>query len=247
MTIKIVLVEPLTAGNIGSTARVMKNFGFQKLVLINPQTELTSEAYQFAVHANDILENLEIYNSLSDFLETVTYVVGTTAKICTDRGSTNARVAISSDDPKLKNLLEFKDDIAILFGREDIGLTNDEINLCDMTIHIPTVEEYKALNLAQAVTIILYSIHVLRKKTKITDYREAKKEEKELLLEWFAKVVSLLGFHKRKEALLNRRFRNIIGRAFVSGKEAYSLVGVFSRSYNKIMEYNKQLKKENNQ
>lgn len=238
MSIKIVLVEPNIPGNIGATARVMKNFGFFDLVLINPQTELTKDTFRFAMNAQDIIDNITIFDSLAEFTRTVTYVVGTTAKICTDRGSTDARVAINSNHPSLKNLLEFHDDVAILFGREDIGLTNDEIDYCDMTIHIPTSEDYKALNLAQAVAIILYSIHILRDNIIKTDYREAKKEEKELLIEWFEKAVSVLGIHDWKAEHLVRRFRNIIGRAFISGKEANSLVGVFSRTYNKLKEPN---------
>jgi len=244
MSIKIVLVEPTIPGNIGSVARVMKNFGFKELILINPQTEISGDTYRLAVKAQDIIENMEIYDSLEEFVKTVTYVVGTTAKICTDHGSTNVRVAISSDDPSLINLLQFKDDIAILFGREDIGLTNKEILCCDMTVHIPTSEDYKALNLAQAVAIMLYSLHIKREKVKRTDYRRATREEKDLLLEWFEKAVSVLGFRTRKEEILVRRFRNILGRAFVSGKEAVSLVGVFSKTYNQVQECN-ELKKKN--
>ena len=238
MTIKIVLVEPSIPGNIGSVARVMKNFGFKDLVLINPKTEISGDVYRFAVKAQDIIENMEIHSSLEDFIKTTPYVVGTTAKIITDHGSTNVRVAISSDDPSLINLLQFKDDVAILFGREDIGLTNKEIQHCDMTIHIPTSDDYKALNLAQAVSIMLYSLHVKKKQVIKTDYRSATRKEKELLIEWFEKAVSVLGFRERKEEILVRRFQNILGRAFVSGKEAVSLVGVFSKTYNKIKHCN---------
>ena len=236
MTIKIVLVEPHVPGNIGAVARVMKNFGFKDLVLINPQTAFTDETYKFALKAQDLLTRAETYHSLEEFLPKVVYVLGTTARICTDRGSTDARIAISSYDQRLRNIIDFQGDVAILFGREDSGLTNEEINLCDMTVHIPTSEEYKALNLAQAVAIILYSINRFREMDTNINYREAKKEEKELLIEWFSKAVSVLGIHDWKAEHLIRRFQNIIGRAFISGKEAYSLVGVFSRTYNRIKE-----------
>lgn len=241
MTIKVVIVEPSVAGNIGATARVMKNFGFNDLVLINPQTEFTSQTYQFALKASDILESAKIYSSLEEFKKTVSFLVGTTAKIIKDQGSTDARVAVNTTDPSLINILSTKGDIGLVFGREDIGLLNKEINLCDMTIHIPTAKEYKALNLAQAVAIILYSLHKLTLKGKITDYREANRDEKEILIELFSKNVSVLGYNKNKEKHLIRRFRNIIGRAFISGKEATSLCGVFSRSFNKIVELEKKL------
>ena len=82
MAIKVVLVEPSVSGNIGSVARVMKNFGFRELILINPQTEIDGDAYRFAMHAEDILENVKIYPNLEDFIGTIPYVVGTTARIC---------------------------------------------------------------------------------------------------------------------------------------------------------------------
>ncbi|MFW9922860.1 MAG: RNA methyltransferase, partial [Candidatus Thorarchaeota archaeon] len=230
MTIEIVLVEPGFPGNIGSTARVMKNFGFSNLVLINPRTEVSREAYRLAMHAEEILENARIFPSLEEYIKTVSYVVGTTAKICTDIGSTNSRVAVSSDDNSLDNLVSFDGKIGILFGREDYGLTNNEIEKCDMTIHIPTSNEYLALNLSQAVGIILYAISIRKHPGIKSHYRKAKYEEKEKLIEWFEKAVNALDFRDRKKEILIRRFRNIIGRAFVSGKEATSLLAVFSRA-----------------
>ena len=239
MAIKVVLVEPGVPGNIGAAARVMKNFGFSDMVLINPRVDMKGDVFRFAMHAKDIIENAQIYDSLEEFVDTVSYVVGTTAKIGTDKASIYARIAVSSADPSIINLLEFHDDIALLFGREEWGLTNEEIEFCDMTIHIPTADEYKALNLAQAIAIILYSISIKRKEKIATiDYRAANKKEKDQLIEWFEKLVSLNEYPERKGELLIRRFRNIVGRAFVSGKEAHSLIGVFSRSYKRILKYN---------
>ncbi|MHA1124143.1 MAG: RNA methyltransferase [Candidatus Heimdallarchaeota archaeon] len=239
MTIKIVLVEPSVQGNIGAIARVMKNFGFKDLVLINPQVEISGDVFRFAMNAQDILEEMKIYDTLDELLKTVTYVVGTTARIGSDRGTTDARIAVSSADPSIQNIIEFEGDVAILFGREDSGLTNKEVNACDMTIHIPTEDEYKALNLAQAVSIILYSLHIRKQNVFEPNYRTATLEEKELLLEWFEKAVSVLNLDKKKEKNLIRRFHNIIGRSFVSGKEATSLVAIFSRTYNRITELSK--------
>jgi TrmH family RNA methyltransferase len=232
MTIKIVLVEPSIGGNIGSTARVMKNFGYKDLVLINPQTEFTGETYRFAMNATDILDKTTIYESLKEFSKTVDFIVGTTARICKRGGSTNVRVAVRSDDPSLKKLVEVEGDIALLFGRENYGLSNEEIAFCDMTITIPTEKEYRALNLAQSIGIILYSLNMHKKNGFSTLYHVAKKEDKETLIHWFNKAVHELYSRERKAEILTRRFRNIIGRAFVSGKEANSLIGVFSKTYN---------------
>ena len=239
MTIKIVLVEPSVQGNIGAAARVMKNFGFKDLVLINPQVDISGDVQRFAMNAQDILENMQIYDTLDEFLKTVTYIVGTTARHGSDKGTTDARIAVSSADPSLQNIIEFDGDIAILFGREDSGLTNKEVNACDMTIHIPTEDEYKALNLAQAVSIILYSLHIRKEQIFEPNYRAATLEEKELLLEWFEKAASVLDLDEKKEKNLIRRFHNIIGRSFVSGKEATSLVAIFSRTYKRITELSK--------
>jgi TrmH family RNA methyltransferase len=231
---QIVLVEPGIPGNIGAVARVMKNFDFKELVLISPRTELTGETYQFAMHGKDLLENIQIFDSLEDYVKTVSYVVGTTAKICTDFGSTNARVAVSSNSSSIDNLLSFEGNIALLFGREDFGLTNEQINYCDMTVCIPTSKEYPTLNLAQSVAIMLYSLFIRKENAFDPHYREATREEKEFLIDWFEKAVGVLNYRPRKEEILTRRFRNIIGRSFVSGKEAHSLLGVFSRTVNRI-------------
>ena len=244
MAIKIVLVEPQVAGNIGATARVMKNFGFKDLILINPQVEIKGDVFRFAMSAKDIIDNMKIYDSFEEFLPSVSYVIGTTAKLATDSGSTNARIAVSSDDPSLANILEFQDDVALIFGREDKGLTNAEINSCDMTVHIPTSEEYLALNLSQAVAILLYSLNSLKDNEEKFQYRKATVEDKEKLIYWFGKNVSVLNYKEFKQRLLIRRFRNIIGRAFVSGKEANSLIGVFSRSFKRITKLNEMTKKE---
>jgi len=234
ITIKIVLVEPSVPGNIGSTARVMKNFGFKDLILINPRTEIKGDAFRFAMHAEDIVENSKIFDSLEDFVPTVSFVVGTTAKISTQRGTTNVRVAVSCNHPSLNKILELQNDVAILFGREEWGLTNEELEFCDMTVHIPTSEDYKALNLAQAVAIMLYSLSIRRKDNFKPKYKEANTKEKELLISWFSRLVEVIDIKEPKVEFLKRRFRNIISRAFISGREATSLVGVFSRSYKKI-------------
>ena len=240
MAIKIVLIEPQVEGNIGATARVMKNFGFRDLVLINPQAEIKGDVFRFAMNAKDVIDRMKIYNTLEEFLPSVSYVVGTTAKLATDSGSTNARIAVSSDDPTLRNMLEFDGDVALLFGREDNGLTNEEINFCDMTVHIPTSEDYLALNLSQAVAILLYSLNSLKIHDEKFPYRHATPEDKEKLIHWFMRNVSVLGYKEFKQRLLIRRFRNIVGRAFVSGKEANSLIGVFSRSYKRIIKLTEQ-------
>ncbi len=94
--------------------------------------EIKGDVFRFAMKAEGIIDKIEIYDSLEEYLPKVSYVVGTTARITSDKGSTNARIAVSSDDPSLVNILTFKDDIAILFGREDSGLTNSEINCCPL-------------------------------------------------------------------------------------------------------------------
>ena len=168
ITFDIVLIQPEHAGNIGSIARVMKNFNFRNLVIFNPKEEsnkiLSHETQGFAMHGSDILlksEIIPINNQINHILELKKYlkkfdlIIATTAK--GKRYTNIKRLAIFPKDlsiPYSKKPLN----IAILFGKESRGLTNEEIKLADIILRIPTGNEYPALNLSHACAIILYEL-----------------------------------------------------------------------------------------
>ncbi len=151
--IHFVLIEPKESGNIGSAARAIKNMGFTKLVLVNPPT-LTDEAYWMAWRSKDIIENAQIYSDFYSAIKDKSLIVGTTRR----RGS--KRGAIVDVKEAVKRIYEVAQNnkVAILFGREDKGLFNEEVEKCGFLITIPTSELQPSLNLSQAVLIVAYEL-----------------------------------------------------------------------------------------
>ena len=149
------MVEPTGALNIGSISRVMKNMGLTQLVIVNPQCEVLGEdASRMAVHAIDLLEAARIVPDLPTALQGCTRVIATTAR---DRA-----IPTQLETPRqaLPWLVESTEPTALLFGREDSGLTNTELNYATRYIRIPVGSEYSSLNLAQAVGVCAYELQM---------------------------------------------------------------------------------------
>lgn len=153
--IRIVLVEPAGALNIGSISRVMKNMGLTQLVIVNPQCEVDGEeASRMAVHAIDLLTTACVVPDLTTALAGCIRVIATTAR---DRA-----IPTQLETPRqaLPWLVESTEPTALIFGREDSGLTNTELNYATRYIRIPVGSEYSSLNLAQAVGICAYELQM---------------------------------------------------------------------------------------
>ena len=157
---RVVLVEPHYAGNIGSVARLIKNFSIHELYLVNPRAyHLSEEAFRWAVHAKDVLERAVVVKRLEDAIADASVAVGTTAKYY------EKLVRRTPVEPReMAEILEpywnSEEVAAIVFGREPSGLTNEELDLMDFNVTIPTSREYPALNLSHAVAIILYELYI---------------------------------------------------------------------------------------
>ena len=231
--IYIVFVEPESPGNIGFLARTMKNFAFENLVLINP-CKLEKEAYYQAMHAKNVIWNHKSYNSLQEFIESekIDFAVGTTRMA---GGSYNvSRIAITPE--QLAESLNITGNIAIIFGREGNGLSNEEVSLCDVIVTIPTDENYPVLNISHAAAIILYELFKKEKSYPREELEVASKSEKELLIQEMDKVIEYTGYPEHKMKTSSTVFRRIIGRAFISGREAHTLIGTLRRIRLKLKE-----------
>ena len=150
--IRIILVEPAGPLNVGSVARVMKNMSLHQLVLVNPQCDrLGEEARKMAVHAADVLEAAKIVKTLPEALQGCQRAIATTGQ--------NRSLPTTLENPKsaLPWLLEGSS--ALIFGREDSGLTNAELSYAQRLIRIPSSDTYASLNLAQAVAICCYELY----------------------------------------------------------------------------------------
>ena len=155
--IAIVLVRPQFAGNIGSVSRAMKNMGLSKLILVLPtQDPLSPEARMMATSAVDILEKAEVFSSLEDALAGFRWIAGTSARKGRNRGP-----FISPRELCPEIIVHARSiPVAILFGPEDKGLTNEELAPCQALISMPTHENLPSLNLAQAVMILCYELYM---------------------------------------------------------------------------------------
>ncbi|MBL7996613.1 RNA methyltransferase [bacterium] len=152
--IEIVLVEPQTPGNIGAAARAMKNFGLSRLKLINPCDYLSKEARMMAVKAEDILEKAAIYTSLSESIQSAHLTIATTVRI----RETHFPTFTPSETAQQISQFAQNKSVALVFGREDNGLTTDEIHACRIISTIPTHPVQPSVNLAQSVMIYAYEI-----------------------------------------------------------------------------------------
>jgi len=153
---RIVLVQPSHPGNIGSAARAMKTMGLHDLVIVNPKRYPAPEAKMMAVGADDLLQNARVVETLDEAIADCSLVLGTSAR---DRSlpwplvhPPKAAEIILSQDSSVKT--------AILFGREDKGLKNEELQRCHHHIQIPANPEYSSLNLAAAVQVLCYQLRM---------------------------------------------------------------------------------------
>jgi TrmH family RNA methyltransferase len=154
--IRIVLLNTTHPGNIGATARAMKVMGLANLHLVQPKIFPSAEATAMASGADDLLQRAVIHASLESALEGCTLVLGTSARL---RSLPMPQMDMRS---AAYSILEEHQgqDVAILFGQERAGLTNDEIQRCHQLVHIDTNPDYSSLNLAQAVQVMAYELRM---------------------------------------------------------------------------------------
>ena len=229
--IYIVFVECETPGNIGFLARTMANFGLKNLVLINPPT-LTPEAYYQATHGKYIVENALVYPSLDEFYRSkrIDFKIASTGVA---GGSYNlSRIPIRPE--QLSESININNKIAILFGREGDGLTNKEIENCDLCVSIPTDPTYPILNISHAAAIIFYELFKNKHEYAVEGLEESTLLEKEYLIKDMEELIGKLDIpdHKKRNGL--KTFKNIINRAFITGREAHTLKGILRRLKNKM-------------
>ena len=157
--VKIILIETSNSGNIGSTLRAMKTMGFGSLCLVNPKEFPSEEVTALAANASDLIDTVQVVNTLEEALDGCNLVIGTSSR---DRKVPWPNESITSASPKIIVEAEKNNTVAILFGREDRGLTNDELQRCNLHVHIPANEDYPVLNVAMSVQVVCYQLLISR-------------------------------------------------------------------------------------
>lgn len=194
--IRIVLVNTSHPGNIGAAARAMKTMGLAELYLVDPEAAPDNRSTAMAAGADDVLANAKIVKTLEEAVSDCTLVVGTSArdrKIPWPLLPPRAMAERVREEPLTGRT-------AMVFGREQSGLTNDELQRCHFHIQIPANPAYSSLNLAAAVQVVAYELRVASLETAETlqewDYRLANAEEMERLFEHMEKVLIKIDFLK---------------------------------------------------
>lgn len=228
LDVRVVLVEPLYQGNVGSVTRVMKNFGFSDLVLVNP-CKLEGEARAMSSHARDILESAHITSSLTEAIEGANIVIGTTG-IIGSKIYEHIRMPFYVPRELKEKLAGMDGTVAILFGREDQGFNNDELKGCDMILTIPTSDIYPIMNLSHAVGIVLYEMSDIE----AGDRPLAEGFDLGLLHEHLEELMEDVEYpaHKKDKTML--MFKRIFGRAQLIPREVQTLRGVIRRIQRKM-------------
>ncbi len=155
MHLSIVLVSPARAENIGAAARAMKTMGFTDLRIVASDAQNDPAARRVAHGSGDILDNLTTYETLADALHDISFTVATTAR---GRSKFHYYATPAELVPLMAEKSQWMPKMALVFGREDSGLTNDELALADVLTGVPMVADYPSLNLGQAVMVYCYQL-----------------------------------------------------------------------------------------
>lgn len=225
----VVLVEPRLAVNIGTVVRAMKNMGLTRLRLVNPEPDMDMERTQIAAHrSTDIVDEIEYFETLEDALADCHRSVGLTAR------ARKREWIVSTPRERSTELLQRAasgQNVALVFGRERSGLSNEELSLCDEFLTIPTRADYSSLNLAQAVTLCSYELFMASDQAQpiVSAPRElAPIQLRERLLAQIRHTLTAIGFFKSNANMgVLHSMSQIFARAELDPREAQVLVGVF--------------------
>lgn len=154
---RIVLIETSHSGNIGSAARAMKTMGLNRLYLVSPKQGIDEQALALAAGADDVVNNAVVVESFDEAVADCELVIGTSARL---RHLQNTLLEPRACAEKAMSYATAQRQVAIVFGRERIGLTNDELLKCHYHLTIPANPDYSSLNLAMAVQLICYELRM---------------------------------------------------------------------------------------
>ncbi|PHS70564.1 MAG: tRNA (cytosine(32)/uridine(32)-2'-O)-methyltransferase TrmJ [Cycloclasticus sp.] len=236
--IRIVLVQTSHPGNIGATARAMKNMGLSDLALVNPKIFPSAEATSRASGADNILAGAQVFGSLKEALEPCELVMGASARIrhlgwseVGPKKGSELLISVAKNAP-----------VAVVFGRENSGLTNEELELCNHLLHIPTNPEFSSLNVASAVQVLSYEIYsaIIGEQTidsPEAEDRPATSQEFEGFFDHLLQTLEKTDFLQLyKTKRLQQRIRRIFYRSELNRTEVNILRGILTAINNKIDE-----------
>jgi tRNA (cytidine32/uridine32-2'-O)-methyltransferase len=231
--IKIVLVETSHPGNIGAVARAMKNMAMDNLCLVNPKVFPSADATARASGADDILANAKVYSNLPEAIADCQLVLGASARC----RSISWPELTPRECAEKVIIHEPGNKVAIVFGRENSGLKNHELDLCHFLLRIPCNSEYSSLNIAAAVQVICYELFVVadvQENSRMGDKGDiplATAGQMESFYNHLHQALVDIGFmHPDKSKSIMRRLRRIYNRIHLDTKELDILRGILRMS-----------------
>lgn len=223
--LRIVLVEPLYGGNVGSVCRAMVNMGASDLVIVGERNLNVPEARKMACHAKDVLMSRRRVGSLQEAIGDCVAVAGTTARkgLYRQHAQTPREWA-----PELLGYTE-RGPVALVFGREDKGLFNEEIALCSHLIQIPTSTNYTSLNLSQAVMVCCYELFCTEDSYEAIEEKSALAPvvARERMFEIWRDLLLTVGFMKLEKAdHMMQGLRRVLSRGALTDDDVRIMMGI---------------------
>ena len=223
----LILAKPTRPQNIGSIARIMKNYDIGKLIIYGDKKELlellaSHDAQKTARKAKEILEEAIIFKSLAEVRKTIKeiYIIGTISPKRAGGDFNPKRVSLYLEE--IPQHIYSMDNIALLFGTESAGLNNFEIEQCDMLVSIPTSKNYYAMNLSHAIAVVINHFYSRMFETSHPKHRPALEEEQVRLLNIVKELTEI--YNPERAQNVYKCFENIIQRSAMTGREAYTLM-----------------------
>lgn len=222
--IRVVMVNPIYSGNIGSVCRAMANMGLCDLALVDPKPLKMDEARMMACHAQDILESRTEFGTLAEAVADCCVVMGTTAR----EGLYRQHVKTPREWAPRALEASGSGRVALVFGPEDNGLSNEDVALCTQLIQIPTTREYSSLNVAQAVMICCYEIFAVSGgyTPPIEKSEEASSDLRERMFDMWREMLLQVGFMEEEKAEhMMLGIRRVFSRGAVTEDDVRILMG----------------------
>ena len=228
--VRVVVVGIEGEINLGFIARLVKNFEADDLYLVSPIAKITEEARRFAAKGVDVLEKTVIVNTLKEALKGIDLSACTSAKIGEEKDVLRHPIT----PWEFAELALKRNRIAVVFGRESVGLTREELSQCDLMVTIPGNPEYPVMNLSHAVAVILYELYKVFSSHRGFKYEAPNRNILDKIMEYFNNIVNEVELDERRKHKITTSFRRLIFKSNIDKAEAYNVLYIMRKIYVKL-------------
>ncbi|MCL5008526.1 MAG: RNA methyltransferase [Candidatus Marsarchaeota archaeon] len=222
MELKLVIVSPKYQMNVGYMARVARNFGIKKLFFVKPRANIHgNKAIMYSKHAVDMLKQAKVYKNFDDAISNCDMVIGTTGIIRKGPRFDN----MFTPEDALAHIEKNTKEVAILIGRDDTGLSVEELGKCDILVNIASNADYPVLNISHALAVLLYVFTKKRFAGKAGDPEKPSEKEVATLMAMFDRMISMKNV--RDSAGVKNVFRKMIRRSRLNRHELHAIITAF--------------------